>query len=294
MNEIFMEIYQIRYFLAICKTRNFTRAAEASFVSQPSLTQAIKKLEHELGGELFIRNRSGCQLTELGSFLHPKLEQIYNQTIESKALAIRFTRLKKIPVRLGLIDTIGAHKITPTLVKFQRENPHTEIELITGYDMELINKLQEGDIDLLITPYADMAKNTIEYRALYQESYVVAYNHLHHFSQYKKIELKDMQSVSYIDRLNCELREKLMELCATSRIKLYANYRSNSEQWILNLVRTNMDVALIPEYSIPINDKDISFQYLKKPEIKREVFLVNKHKVSIDVKMMIEYLIKSF
>lgn len=66
-----MEIHQIRYFLAVCDQGNFTRAAQLSYVSQPSLTQAIKKLEDEMGGTLLTRDRSGCQLTALGALLNP-------------------------------------------------------------------------------------------------------------------------------------------------------------------------------------------------------------------------------
>ncbi len=72
-----MEMQQIRYFLAVCDKASFTRAARASYVSQPSLTQAIKKLEDELGGELFSRDRSGCRLTALGRLVEPSLREIY-------------------------------------------------------------------------------------------------------------------------------------------------------------------------------------------------------------------------
>ena len=89
-----MEMHQIRYFLAVCDKRNFTQAAQSTFVSQPSLTQAIKKLEDELGGELFIRDRSGCVLTSLGCMVEPKLRHIYQDALNTKAEAIRFTKLK--------------------------------------------------------------------------------------------------------------------------------------------------------------------------------------------------------
>ena len=64
---------QIRYFLAVCDKGSFTRAAQATYVAQPSLTQAIKKLEDELGGELFSRDRGGCRLTALGRLIEPSI-----------------------------------------------------------------------------------------------------------------------------------------------------------------------------------------------------------------------------
>ena len=85
--ETLMEMNQIRYFLAVCEHRNFTHAASASNVSQPSLTVAIKKLEDELGGNLFIRDRAGCRMTALGKLLHPRLEKVHMETREAKAEA---------------------------------------------------------------------------------------------------------------------------------------------------------------------------------------------------------------
>jgi len=82
-----MEIQQVRYFVALCETLNFTRAAERSNVSQPSLTRAIKLLEHELGGPLFVRDRSRTRLTELGRLMQPYLEGVMEQIEGAKSQA---------------------------------------------------------------------------------------------------------------------------------------------------------------------------------------------------------------
>ena len=89
-----MEMHQARYFLAVCETLNFTRAAEQCHVAQPSLTKAIKKLEDELGGELFRRERARTHLTDLGRMMKPHLEQV----VESAQRATR-TRPRSVPAR---------------------------------------------------------------------------------------------------------------------------------------------------------------------------------------------------
>jgi DNA-binding transcriptional LysR family regulator len=86
-------------------------AAQFSYISQPSLTQSIKKLEDELGGELFTRDRSGCLLTSLGRLVEPNFRKIYKETVATKADAIRFTQLNTIPLRIGLMATIGAQRL---------------------------------------------------------------------------------------------------------------------------------------------------------------------------------------
>ena len=102
-----MEMQQIRYFLAVCDQGSITHAAQLTYVSQPSLTQAIKKLEDEMGGILFTRAHSGCQLTPLGRMVEANLRKIYRDLQATKAEAIRFTRLNTIPLRIGLMTTIG-------------------------------------------------------------------------------------------------------------------------------------------------------------------------------------------
>jgi len=87
-----MEMHQVRYFLAVARTRNFTRAAEECNVAQPSLTRAIKQLEGELGGELFRRERPAAQLTELGQRMHPLLKQCYDAAVGARSLASSFKK----------------------------------------------------------------------------------------------------------------------------------------------------------------------------------------------------------
>src|SRR5436305_5757677 len=85
-----MEMHQVRYFLAVAQLLNFTRAADACHVTQPSLTRAIKQLEAELGGDLFRRERPASQLTELGPRMHTLLQQCYDAATGSRHLASSF------------------------------------------------------------------------------------------------------------------------------------------------------------------------------------------------------------
>ena len=82
-----MEMHQVRYFLAVARTLNFTRAAEECNVAQPSLTRAIRQLEDELGGDLFRRERPHAQLTELGQRMQPLLQQCYDSALGARSLA---------------------------------------------------------------------------------------------------------------------------------------------------------------------------------------------------------------
>jgi LysR family hydrogen peroxide-inducible transcriptional activator len=269
-----MEMHQIRYFLAVCDHSSFTRAAQFTYVSQPSLTQAIKKLEDELGGELFLRDRSGCQLTALGRLVEPSFRNIFKETQTAKAEAIRFTHLNNIPLRVGLMLTVGAQRLSPFFARYQQEFPNIELELIVDSEPVLLAQLESELLDLVISAPSQLLGEPYQSTLLYNERYVVAFSNTHRFNQLTKIDLKDIQSESYLDRLNCELREKLKGICQDQEINLYAAYRSNSEEWVLHMVRAGIGVALVPEFTLPANATDVKFRYLSDPDISRQIYAI--------------------
>ncbi|OAI19152.1 MULTISPECIES: LysR family transcriptional regulator [Methylomonas] len=266
-----MEMQQIRYFLAVCDKGSFTRAAQSSYVAQPSLTQAIKKLEDELGGELFSRDRSGCRLTSLGRLVEPTLRQIFREAQAVKAEAIRFSRLNTVPLRLGVMTTIAARHLSPFFADFQREHPHLELELVVDGEAQLLRQLDEQTLDLVISAPTLPPPAPLQTLSLYQERYVVVFNDQHRFNQLPAIDLAAIQAEPYLDRLNCELRETLRGVCLGRQIDLYAAYRSNSEDWILAMASAGIGVALLPEFNVPKQAERLKWRYLSDPDIRRTV-----------------------
>ncbi len=128
-----MELHEIRYFLALSKTLNFTKAAEVCNVSQPALTRAIQKMEDELGGLLFSRERNNTHLTELGRLLEPHLTEVLARTQQAKETATRFLRLDSAQLRLGVMCTIGPVRFVSFLSRFRADNPGVEITLVELY-----------------------------------------------------------------------------------------------------------------------------------------------------------------
>jgi LysR family hydrogen peroxide-inducible transcriptional activator len=275
-----MEMQQIRYFLAVCDQGTITHAAQLTYVSQPSLTQAIKKLEDEMGGALFTRTRSGCELTPLGRMVEANLRKIYRDLQATKAEAIRFTRLNTIPLRIGLMTTIGAQRLSPCFAWYQQEYPNIELELIVDSEANLLKQLDSGLLDLVISAPAQLPASPYQSTLLYEERYVVAFSPTHRFNQLQKVDLKAIQAEPYLDRLNCELREDLKYICDNQEINLYAAYRSNSEEWILQMVKAGIGVALMPEYTLPKQATGISYRYLYEPEIRRQVYAIQTHQTS--------------
>src|SRR5262249_51449790 len=125
-----VELYQIRYFLALCDTLNFIRAAEKCRISQPALTRAIQKLERELGGLLIHREGRRTHLTELGHVVRPMLEQVLAQAERTRAVAERHRKKTPKAVKLGFLPSIGLHRFAPLLAEFSRKHPGIELHLV--------------------------------------------------------------------------------------------------------------------------------------------------------------------
>src|SRR5262245_32591011 len=106
-----MEIQEIRYFLALCETLNFTRASERCNVTQPALTRAIQHLEGKLGGPLVHRERGNTHLTELGRIMRPYFQQVVEQMEEARQRAKCLTKLETSTLTVGLMCTVGPHRL---------------------------------------------------------------------------------------------------------------------------------------------------------------------------------------
>ena len=267
-----MEMHQIRYFLSICDTLNFTRAAELCHVSQPSLTQAIKKLEDELGGALFLRERNRIRLTDLGTMVRPNLEQISGEMQAAKANAHHFLNLDRAPLRFGVMVTIGPLRLAPFLAHFQREHPGVDVELHEGTEDSLLKRLMAGQLDLVVTaPLAELDPG-FTVQPLYEERYVVIFPPGHRYEEFKKIRLRDVSGEPYLDRLSCELRDTVLKVCEQQDVEIYATYRSEREDWIQGMVLARLGVAFMPQYSIVVDG--IGSRPLVEPEVSRQVTVV--------------------
>src|SRR5882757_1075250 len=238
-----MEMSQIRYFLAVCETRNFTRAAGRCRVSQPALTTSIKRLEGELGEALFFRDRAGVTLTALGRTLYPRFQRLAAESASIGVVAANHRRLKQVPLRLGALATIGPARVAAYLSGFRGEAPEVELELHTGRHDELIGKLEELELDILITNAGEVTPEWAVVRKLYEESYTVLLPPGHPLAALRSVTLHDLIGQPYVDRLACEMREQVSAACAARRCELYATHRTEREDWVQALVQAGLGFA---------------------------------------------------
>src|ERR1043166_4708661 len=200
-----MEMHQVRYFLALCEELNFTRAAERCPVAQPSLTRAIRQLEEELGGALFHRERANTHLSELGRTLKPYLEQVYGRAEDAKREAREFVRLKKTPLRLGLMCTIAPGHLVELVAALRMRHPGIELQILDAAAQMLQDRLIAGALDIAIYALPTLAEDARLHRlALYREQFMIVSEPRHRLAMQNSIRAKDLEGEHYLSRINCE------------------------------------------------------------------------------------------
>ena len=245
-----MEMHQIRYFLAAARALSFTRAAEQCHVSQPALTTAVKKLEAELGGPLFFREANRLQLTALGRQMEPMLTQVLDRAEAAQNAAESLRLLNQAPVRVGVIPTLGPVRLARFLADFERGHPGVEVAIREGRAHELREWLDRDDLDAAILNPIDVAMESWRIEELYTERYVVLLPPGHALQERDALSLQDLSQQAYVDRLACEMRERVMAACGEMGVELYARYRSEREDWVQAMVAAGLGFAFMPEYAI--------------------------------------------
>ena len=267
-----MEMHQVRYFLAVCETLNFTRAAEQNNVSQPALTKAIKKLEDELGNLLFLREGKKVLVSDFGQLMRPNLEAIFGQTESVRNLAEGYNLKNKMPLNIGVMVTIRPLGLAPFLAHFQHMHPGIEIEIHEGPLDELTRRLEAGELEIALLNAPAGLEDSFRAEAVYDERYVVVFSPNHRLKEMAAIKLKELSGEAYVDRLACEMREMVMAVCQEYDVELYATYRSEREDWIQGMVLADMGFAFMPEYSVTLSG--MLSRPLIDPEVMRTVKMV--------------------
>ncbi|MCE3247693.1 MAG: Hydrogen peroxide-inducible activator [Geminicoccaceae bacterium] len=267
-----MEMHQIRYFLAVCETLNFTRAAENCNVTQPALTRAIQKLEDELGGLLFRRERHLTHLTDLGRLMRPQLEQVWRQTEAAKTTANSFLKLEHAALNVGLMCTIGPLRGIGFLNTFQRDNPGIDVTLLEGVPDKLSELLHAGSLDVAVMAQPGPFDERFDVHPLYREHFVIAFPPGHRFELHNAIRFKDVHGEAYLRRINCEYFDHLDAIAAQLGITTRIAYRSEREDWIQTMVMAGMGICFTPEYSVVV--PGLQMRRVIDPEVFRDVALV--------------------
>lgn len=244
-----MEMHQVRYFLAVAKLFNFTRAAEECNVTQPSLTRAIKQLEAELGGDLFRRERPAAQLTELGQRMHPLLKQCYDAATGARSLASSFKSGEIGALRIALTHSIDLALLIPHLDEIKRQFNRLEFRFLRGTSREVADYLKKGEAELGIAAAIDETWERLDVWPLFTESFELVVADRHRLAGRSSIELDDLRPEQLLSRTFCEHSGRLSAILHEHGIGVEHGHEISNEHDLIELVEADIGVAMIPHTS---------------------------------------------
>jgi LysR family hydrogen peroxide-inducible transcriptional activator len=266
-----METHEIRYFLAMVRELNFTRAAAACGITQPALTRAIKKLESELGGALFLRRPGHIEPTRLARELLPRLEAIEQGMVAVRAHAATVAESQTNSLRLGVMCTVGPAHIVALLSKLQLSMPDVEISIVDAKAGQIVDLLIADDIDVGITAWPTYPES-VHAERLISERYVIAARHDSTLAAEAEIPLALLCQHNYIERLGCEFDDYYEARHGKWTVELNVTFSSEREDWIQGLLLAGLGCAIVPERMELA--EGIVKRPLTAPDVTREISMV--------------------
>lgn len=252
-----MTLTELKYIVAVARERHFGKAAEACYVSQPTLSVAVKKLEEELDVKLFERSANEVTVTHLGEEIVRQAQSVLEQAAAIKEMAKRGKDPLAGPLTLGIIYTIGPYLLPDLVRQMISHTPQMPLMLQENFTVKLLEMLRTGEIDcaILAEPFPDAG---LAIAPLYDEPFlaVVPANHpLAAQTQVTTEQLKQ-ETMLLLGSGHC-FRDHVLEVCpefarfSTNAEGIRRSFEGSSLETIKHMVAAGMGVTLVPRLSVP-------------------------------------------
>ena len=242
-----MEMHQVRYFLAVARTLNFTRAAEECNVAQPSLTRAIRQLEDELSGDLFRRERPHAQLTELGQRMQPLLQQCHDSALGARSLASSIKSGEVGSLRIGVSATIETALLMPYILELRKHFKGLEVKLLRGTTLQVAEFMKNGSAELAIASSLGDTWDRLDTWPLFSEGFALVVGGSHHLAGCVSIQLSDLRGEALLMRPYCEHFESLVSLLRNQDFAVDRAHEVPSEHDLEIFLQQGLGVAFVPQ-----------------------------------------------
>lgn len=241
-----MTLQELRFIIALAREKHFGKAASATFVSQPTLSIAIQKLEQELGVILFKRDRNIIRVTEIGEEIVARARRVMHEVDEMKSIASSINDFS-LPFKLGAIYTIGPYFFPPFITAFQQLKTGMPIEIIEDYTVNLRKKLINGELDAVLISLPFTAPDMMT-QTLYKESFVVLMPAKHPLAKYKTIQENMLLDypLLMLGEGHC-FRDQVIAFCPVCFKNNSKIVENASLETIRHMVAGDMGVTILPE-----------------------------------------------
>lgn len=273
-----MTITQLKYVLAVAEHKNFTLAAEKCFVTQPTLSMQIQKIEEELGILIFDRTKKPIQLTEIGQKIVNQSKSIVNEADRIQDIVDQQKGFIGGEFRLGIIPTIMPTLLPMFLNNFIKKYPKVKLIIEELNTDEIITRLNNGHLDAAIAA-TPLQEEKIKEVVLYFEPFVAYLPEVHDSFQKKEIEIDDLNidEILLLQDGHC-FRDGILNLCKTAGAneKNHFQIESGSFETLIKLADEGLGTTLLPYlHTLDLKEKDkLKLRHFKEPKPAREVSLI--------------------
>ena len=252
-----MTLTELKYIVAVAREKHFGKAAEACFVSQPTLSVAIKKLEDELEVKLFERSANEVTVTPLGEEIVRQAQSVLEQAANIKEIARRGKDPLAGPLKLGIIYTIGPYLLPDLVRQAIARTPQMPLMLQENFTVKLLEMLRTGEIDcaIMAEPFPDTGLATA---ALYDEPFMVALPSNHPLAAHTHVNADELkkETMLLLGNGHC-FRDHVLEVCpefarfSSDAEGIRKSFEGSSLETIKHMVAAGMGVTLVPRLSVP-------------------------------------------
>lgn len=280
-----MTLTELRYIVAVAHKKHFGQAAQACFVSQPTLSIAIKKLEEELDLKLFERSsKNEIRITDIGQKIVDQAQKVLRETQVIHEISQQGKDPLSGTFKLGAIYTIGPYLLPDLIPRITESAPNITLIIEENFTATLANKLKQGELDAIIISYP-FDEAGIETQALYEEPFVVAIHSQHEWRQKKQIRVNELagQDLMLLGAGHC-FRDQVIKACPkcmSETSELTRKLEGSSLETIRHMVAAGTGITVLPCTSMSnsqLNQALIHIKPFEKPQPGRVVALAwRKH-----------------
>lgn len=272
-----MNIRALQYFVKLAELRHFSKAADACFVSQPTLSTQIRKLEEELGVSLVERAPRNVMLTPIGEDIAHRARYILRDLEHIKDAARRSTDPEKGTIKLGIFPTLAPYLLPHVIPQIRRRFPELKLQLAEEKTEDILNLLDQGRLDagLLALPVEEQG---MDMEVLFTEPFVTAMPASHPLCSKQTIEMQDLagEELLLLEEGHC-LRQQALDVCALAGAHERVDFHATSMETLRQMVATNSGLTLMPVLAvkppIPLTD-NIALRPFARPAPSRTIALV--------------------
>ena len=270
-----MELRQLEYFMAVCQELHFTRAAEKLGIAQPSLSQQIRLLEHEIGTPLFDRIGKKTMMTEAGRTLLHHSYNVFHELSQAKAAISEIQGLERGTLKIGALLTVVNYLLPPTVIGFHRSYPNVELSILGLRTGDIYDGLLQNELDLGIV-FLPMKHDELESIPLYKENLALAAPVDHPIAEQPFVTLDILKEVpSILLPSTYFMRQLINEKCRSFEFAPRPVMEMTTMESIINMVSKGVGVTILPKaYLDYIDNKQIRMIPIQDPVLTTQISVV--------------------